>query len=261
MHNLDNLHVRDYLEPTQRSRTGTMAVAQSIAERDAARIDRTAAAEIAQVIARHNPGKPKAIIDATARLAAALAAAAAALPLARQKKLLTGRPKQDVDRMVSALLKLSADAPTTASALPPVEPRKGTGFGALIDLEEGRRRLDEYATPMRLEDWAGSVAGPVELERDYGISRSTLHNWQRRGAVIGLLKGERKHVFPLRQFVDGRPVEGIARIVALAPSPRAAWLWLVQDHPGLGNLTAIDWLRAGEADKVVEAAEEYFDQP
>jgi hypothetical protein len=42
---------------------------------------------------------------------------------------------------------------------------------------------------MRIEEWAGPAAGPVELERDYGIRRSTLHNWQRHGAVIGLLKG------------------------------------------------------------------------
>lgn len=228
-----------------------MSLAQPITE--TAQIDRTAAAEIAEVIARHNTGKPKAVVEATGRLAARLAAAAAALPLASQKKLLTTKPKQVVERMLNALLDLSSDA-TGAEAELPVEISKGSGFGELISIEEGRRRLAEYAKPGRIEDWAGPVAGPVELDRDYDIRRSTLHTWQRRNAVIGLLKGERKHVFPLEQFVDGRPVEGIARVVAVAPSPRSAWLWLVQRSPLLGNKRPIDLLKRDRIDDVVEAA-------
>lgn len=234
-----------------------MSVAQSI-ETESAQVDRAVAAEIARVIARHNAGKPKAIVEATGRLAARLAAAAAELPLATQKKLLTGKPKRDVERMVSALLELSSDTPKFERIEIPepaeVEPSKGTGFGELVSIEEGRRRLAEYATPMRIEEWAGPVAGPVELERDHGIRRSTLHNWQRRGAVIGLLKGERKHVFPLEQFVDGRPVEGLARVVEVAPSPRSAWLWLVQRSPLLRNKRPIDLLKQDRVEEVVEAA-------
>lgn len=240
-----------------------MSLAQSI-QKETAQVDRAVAAEIAKVIARHNAGKPKAVIDATGRLAARLAEAAAALPLASQKKLLTGKPKQDVERMVSALLELSSDAPAERIAIPEpkeIEVSKGTGFGELLSLEEGRRRLAEYATPIRLEEWAGQVAGPVELERDYDIRRSTLHNWQRRGAVIGLLKGERKHVFPLEQFVDGRPVEGLARIVEIAPSPRSAWFWLVQRSPLLAGKRPIDLLKQDRAEEVVEAARTVYEYP
>ena len=239
-----------------------MSLAQSIA-RDGAQIDRAVATEIAQVIARHNVGKPKAIVEATGRLAARLAAAAAELPLASQKKLLTGKPRQDVERMVSALLELSSEAPE-AKRIEIAEPTeiersKGSGFGELISIEEGRRRLAEYATPVPIEEWAGPVAGPVELERDHGIPRSTLHNWQRRGAAIGLLKGERKHVFPIEQFVDGRPVEGLARIVELTPSPRSAWLWLVQHSPLLANKRPIDLLKRDRVEEVVEGARTIFD--
>src|SRR5690606_35972013 len=173
------------------NRMNNMSLAHSITK-DGAQIDRTTAAEIAEVIARHNVGKPKASIEATGRLAARLAAAAAELPLASQQKLLTGKRRQDVERIVSALLDLSSQVPKDEriKITPPgkVEHSKGSGFGELLSLEEGRRRLAEYVTPMRLEEWAGRVAGPVELERDLGIARSTLHNWQRRGAVIGLLK-------------------------------------------------------------------------
>ena len=237
-----------------------MSLAQSIKNPEAAEVDRSAAAEIAEVIARHNAGKPKAVVNATGRLAATLATAAAALPLARQKKLLSGKRKQDVERIVNALLELSSETPDAETEFP-VEVSKGAGFGELLDIEEGRRRLAEYATPMRIEEWAGSVAGPVELERDYGIRRSTLHNWQRRGAVVGLLKGERKHVFPLEQFVDGRPVEGISNVLSVVGHQRRAWLWLVQPSPLLGNKRPIDLLRQARIDDVVEAAGTVFEYP
>lgn len=51
---------------------------------------------------------------------------------------------------------------------------------------------------MLIEDWAGHVAGSTYLEENLRIARSTLHRWQRRGDVIALRKGGRKHVFPWR---------------------------------------------------------------
>jgi hypothetical protein len=43
------------------------------------------------------------------------------------------------------------------------------------------------------------VAGPTERENDFGAARSTLHAWQKQGAVVGLLVGVRKHAFPIEQ--------------------------------------------------------------
>ena len=53
---------------------------------------------------------------------------------------------------------------------------------------------------MSLESWAGEVAGPSELARRYGVSRSTLHDWQRRNAVIGL--GGPAHGVPREEGFD-----------------------------------------------------------
>ena len=75
------------------------------------------------------------------------------------------------------------------------------------------------------------MAGPGEIERDFGTKRSTLHDWQKRGAVIGLLKGERKHVYPLAQFIDGRPIEGMTRITKVVQIRAPLWLWLTSPHP------------------------------
>src|SRR3546814_5743395 len=102
--------------------------------------------------------------------------------------------------------------------------------------------LAAHATQVPLEEWAGRVAGSSALH-ERGIARSTLHDWQKRGQVVALLAGARKHVFPLEQFVDGRPLEGIAQIVAIAPSPRSAWRWLVQNSPLLGGKRPIDMLK------------------
>lgn len=74
-----------------------------------------------------------------------------------------------------------------------------------------------------IEEWAGPVAGSTYLEETLRIPRSTLHRWQRRREVIALRTGGRKHVFPLAQFVDGRPVPGLREVLGYIDHPRAAW--------------------------------------
>ncbi|TPL78557.1 DUF2384 domain-containing protein [Mesorhizobium sp. B2-3-13] len=107
---------------------------------------------------------------------------------------------------------------------------------------------------MLIEDWAGRVAGSTYLEENLRIARSTLHRWQRRGDVIALRKGGRKHVFPLAQFVDGRPVAGISDVLEIIGNPRLAWLWLTRPAAQLDGRVPIDLLRQDRAEEVVEAA-------
>ncbi|WP_214473121.1 antitoxin Xre/MbcA/ParS toxin-binding domain-containing protein [Mesorhizobium sp. dw_380] len=107
---------------------------------------------------------------------------------------------------------------------------------------------------MLIEDWAGRVAGSTYLEENLRIARSTLHRWQRRGDVIALRKGGRKHVFPLAQFVDGRPVAGISDVLKLIGNPRLAWLWLTRPAAQLDGRIPIDLLRQDQVEDVVEAA-------
>ncbi|MBZ9739784.1 MULTISPECIES: hypothetical protein [unclassified Mesorhizobium] len=111
---------------------------------------------------------------------------------------------------------------------------------------------------MRIEDWAGQVAGPTYLEERFGIPRSTLHWWQRHNDVIALRKGARKHVFPLAQFVDGRPASGIRQVLSLSDKPRLAWLWLIQPSPPLDDRVPIEMLRQDLTEDVVLAARDFF---
>lgn len=108
-----------------------------------------------------------------------------------------------------------------------------------------------------VEDWAGPVAGPTFLERHYDISRSTLHRWQRRGEVIAFRAGGRKHVFPLFQFIDGRPAAGLPEIIALMPHPRIAWIWLRQANPETGNVAPVELLKLDRVEDVLAAARKY----
>src|SRR3546814_11659100 len=111
-----------------------------------------------------------------------------------------------------------------------VEPLKGSGFGELVDAEEGRRRLSAYATKAPLEEWAGPVAGSSALH-NRGIARSTLHDWQKSGQVVALLAGKRKHAFPLEQFVAGRPMEGTANVHDVVVHPGRGLYWMVERSP------------------------------
>jgi len=107
---------------------------------------------------------------------------------------------------------------------------------------------------MLIEDWAGEVAGSTYLEEKFRIPRSTLHRWQRRAEVVALRKGGRKHVFPLAQFVDGRPAPGISEVLAAIDNARLAWFWLTRPSPELGGRIPIAMLREDMIEDVVRVA-------
>jgi hypothetical protein len=132
---------------------------------------------------------------------------------------------------------------------------RGAGLGERVSLEEGRAQLERYATPGPIERWAGPVVGAGEIEKQLGVGRSTLNGWVKRGAVIGLLRGERKLAYPLEQFVDNRPLEGLSEVVRLAPDARGAWLWLRQSNSALDGKTPLESLRSGRKAAVISAAE------
>lgn len=105
------------------------------------------------------------------------------------------------------------------------------------------------------DDWAGPVAGPTLIERHFGIPRSTLYRWQKRGEVIWLnTRTSRKPVFPLRQFVDGRPVDGIREVSEAMSDPKSAWQWLISPHSAFDGAAPLDLLLGGNSFDVIEAA-------
>jgi len=196
----------------------------------------------------------------SANIAGAAAAAIVNLPAGARREL--GKRQAELARRIRGLVEAFSDAPGRKKIpleIPDaVEASKGEGLGPIVTGEEGERLLSELAVARKLEEWAGPVAGPTELQRDFGIPRSTLNRWQHAGEVIALLKGTKKHVYPVEQFIDGRPMLGIGLVSALASNHRVAWLWLRQPNPSLGNRKPIDLLKQDRLDDVIESARTYF---
>ena len=114
---------------------------------------------------------------------------------------------------------------------------------------------ESEASLLLADDWAGPVAGPTEIERFYGIPRSTLYRWQKLNEAVAIsTRTSSKPVFPLRQFVDGRPLPGLASIISIVGSQREAWKWLISPNPDFAGDAPLDVLASGKVDTVANAA-------
>ena len=225
------------------------------------KITSPAAAEMIGVFAKRNPQCSRTELQTIAKLVAEVGAAAARLPAGAQKRLAarSAELRQVITEIATRpSASVSTEQPLKLVARGPVEVSQGEGLGAVLTKEQGRERLAAYATDTKIETWAGQLAGPTELERDFGTARSTLHAWQMQGDVIGLLVGVRKHAFPVEQFVDGRPVAGLGRILEMIGEPRTTWLWLREPNPELGGVTPLARLKAGAINEVLEIARSNF---
>ncbi|MER8924183.1 hypothetical protein [Mesorhizobium sp. M0802] len=175
--------------------------------------------------------------------------------------LLSGPPQQTIHDDLTALAsefvrRLAAEAVSrsyeTADEAAPLAARaEGRRGGTVL---QARNQQSEC---VRIEDWAGQVAGPTYLEQRFGIPRSTLHRWQRHNDVVALRKGARKHVFPLAQFIDGRPAPGIQQVLSLIANPRPAWLWLTRPSARLDGRIPIEMLKQDLAAEVILAARDF----
>jgi len=207
---------------------------------------------IRAALQQSNPEASAGDLRTMAEIISVVSNAIAELPKARRRAL--AREKDQIRRRLIESSARQAHIEDTGRVIH----SRGEGLGEAIPLEEGRRRLLAYATPRPIESWAGPVAGAGEIEASLGVPRSTLSKWQQRKAVIGLLRGERKLAYPLEQFVDGRPLEGIAEVLHMTPDARSAWLWLRQGHGALEGRTPLELLKAGRKADVVKVAERDF---
>jgi hypothetical protein len=130
----------------------------------------------------------------------------------------------------------------------------GAGVGPVLSEAAGAAQLQAMVTTTPIEAWAGPVAGASKIAASLGIPRSTLSSWQQAGAVVALLRGQRKYAYPLEQFVDARPTPGMADVLRLAPDARGAWLWLRQPNPALADTTPLAGLKSGRTAEVLAVA-------
>jgi hypothetical protein len=216
------------------------------------------AREFATAIARDNPKAASEEVEIASRASAALARIAVRLPDDQRRRLASD--DDGVEAILQAVLTKVLDRPLKRRGRSAGRTLNGDGLGEPLPMDVAVGRLQAIIKPMKLEEWAGPVYGSTQLERELGIARSTLHAWRAQGAVIGLLAGLKKEVFPVAQFVDCRPVGGLAQVVSIINEPRTSWLWLISPHPELGGVAPLDRLKQGMDLKVIELARSDYGQ-
>jgi hypothetical protein len=216
-----------------------------------------AASEMIGIFAKRNPKLNRRQVETVGKLVAEFGAAAVKLSPAARQLLVARKPK--LKRLIDEILAEPDNAAEPLKLTPKsAEVSQGAGIGPTVSKAEGRKRLAASATPEMPEAWAGQLAGPTQLERDFGIARSTLHTWQKQGVVIGVQVGIRKYAFPVEQFIDGRPVAGLKPVVEAVGETRTAWRWLREPNPGLAGATPLARLKAGGPESVLEVARSNF---
>ncbi|OHV87761.1 antitoxin Xre/MbcA/ParS-like domain-containing protein [Mesorhizobium sp. ORS 3428] len=188
----------------------------------------------------------------TSAVAGAIAAALPFLPHAQ--RLAVTSFKGGWSALASEFFSTMAEKLARADSRDTKSPDESPAIGAARPVSRPIAEQASELQSMLIEDWAGEVAGSTYLEEKFRIPRSTLHRWQRRGEVVALRKGGRKHVFPLAQFVDGRPATGMSEVLAAIPNARLAWFWLTRPSAELDGRIPLDMLRHDMIEDVVRVA-------
>ena len=123
----------------------------------------------------------------------------------------------------------------------------------VIDAREAERRILARTRP----SGKGKLLTSDELAARVGLkTRQSVHDWLKRGRIIGWQGAKRGHVFPAAQIDrHGRPLRGLDRIVPYFDDGHATWGWLTTPRPSLDGARPIALLRRGEIDRVAAAAE------
>ncbi|MCY4376842.1 MAG: DUF2384 domain-containing protein [Spirochaetaceae bacterium] len=140
---------------------------------------------------------------------------------------------------------------TTRAGEPEVETLSGTN-PQLIDTEEADRQLSARTRQGGREALLTSdqLAARVGLK-----TRQSVHEWLRKGKIIGWRGAKRGYVFPAEQIDERcRPLAGLDQIVPRFGDGYAAWVWLTTPRPSLNGAKPLALMRRGETERVTAAA-------
>lgn len=174
--------------------------------------------------------------DAAGRLSAAHVAALVAHPLAVHSAL------------VAVAVVLTAGVRERRPGIETVAGRAPT----MVDASEAGRRL---ASRMR-DGAAETLLNSDELAARAGLkTRQSVHEWRRKGRIVGWQNARRGYVFPAGQL-DGRnrPLPGMKDVAELFGDGYAAWIWLTTPLPSLDGAMPLALLADGQTERVADAA-------
>ena len=120
--------------------------------------------------------------------------------------------------------------------------------------EEARKIIEERTDAFEPDE---EVLNSNEIAQRLGLkSRQSVHDWLRKGKILGWQTAKRGYLFPVRQFDQrNRPIEGLGEIVALFEYAEVAWDWLTTPVSSLDGEKPLSMLARGERERVVDAAE------
>ena len=122
----------------------------------------------------------------------------------------------------------------------------------VVDSSEASRRLSARSR----EGAPESLLSSDELAARAGLkTRQSVHEWRKKGKIIGWQNARRGYVFPAGQL-DGRnrPLQGLERVAKLFDDGYAAWVWLTTPLPSLEGTPPLALLAEGQIQLVANAA-------
>jgi len=134
----------------------------------------------------------------------------------------------------------------------------GEDVGETVSRRTGERLLLNHAKTLPVADWAGEVLNSSALRDRLHISHDDFDHWQSSGSLIALPNGDAGVVYPVDQFVDGRPIEGLREVLEVVGRPRVAWLWLRTARPGSESQSPIELLKGGHIKRALLIAKRDF---
>ena len=154
---------------------------------------------------------------------------------------------------VRSALAAAADVLTTEDAGRPAVETVAGAEPVIAGAEEAAGRMAERTR----EGAAETLLTSDELAARVGLkTRQSVHDWLKRGRIVGWQGARRGYVFPAGQIDKrGRPLEGLDRMIGLFDDGYAAWVWLTTELASLDGATPLALLAAGEIERVTRAAE------
>ena len=121
-----------------------------------------------------------------------------------------------------------------------------------ISAAKAKKELARRTIPIEEENLLTSD----ELATRVGLkTRQSVHDWLRKGKIVGWRGAKRGYVFPAGQLDDrGRPPEGLEKVASYFDDGYTVWFWLTTPRNSLDGMEPLALLRKGEIDRVLDAA-------
>ena len=123
---------------------------------------------------------------------------------------------------------------------------------ARVEATEADKRISARMEP--IEEMALLTSDELAVRIGFK-TRQSVHDWRRKGKIVGWRGAKRGYVFPEGQLDKrGRPIDGLDRVVPYFGDGYAAWFWLTAPRPSLNGETPITLMKRGRIDDVIDAA-------